>query len=239
MYSKSKMPLAISHRGLRSFAPENSIPAFLAAIDAGAQGIELDVHGSLDGTICVHHDPAPVGADAAGEPWQPIAMLDAKEIAAISLTDSVGIPTLDEVIEAVAGRAQIFIEIKGSAIEEAVVRCLKRHVARLDHFSCHSFDHRIVRRIAGLLPSLRTGILQVSYLVDSCAALRLSGATDLWQQVEFIDASLVTGVHACRGRVIAWTANDPGQWDTLGELGVDGICTDNVDGYAQHALAEK
>ncbi|MEO7368436.1 MAG: glycerophosphodiester phosphodiesterase [Gemmatimonadaceae bacterium] len=236
MYSKPKTPLAISHRGLRTSAPENSIPAFTAAIDAGAQGIELDVHASLDGTIYVHHDPVPGGKSPVGGGWEPIAMLDSKEISGIRLADSVGIPTLDEVIEAVAGRAQIFIEIKGVAMEETVTRCLKRHIDRIDQFGCHSFDHRVIRRIAGLLPSLRTGILQVSYLVDSCAALRLSGATDLWQQVDFIDDELVSGVHACRGRVIAWTANDPVKWQTLGELGVDGICTDNVDVYAQSVL---
>lgn len=233
MYSKSKPPLAISHRGLRTTAPENSIPAFLAAIDAGAQGIELDVHASLDGTIYVHHDPIPGGTDRDGNPWEPIARLDSKEMSSIRLADGVRIPTLDEVIEAVAGRAEIFIEVKGLSIEETVARCLKRHIDRIDQFACHSFDHRIIRRIAGLLPSIRTGILQVSYLIDSCAALRLSGATDLWQHVDFIDAALVSGVHACRGRVIAWTANDPIQWETLDGLGVDGVCTDIVDDYVR------
>jgi len=237
MYSKSKPPLAISHRGLRTSAPENSIPAFLAAVEAGAQGIELDVHASLDGKIFVHHDPAPVGSDSDGNAWEPIARLDSREISMVALMDSVRIPTLDEVIEQVAGRAEIFIEIKGVAMEEAVARCLKRHIDRIDQFACHSFDHRIIRRIAGLLPSLRTGILQVSYLVDSCAALRLSGATDLWQHVDFIDAPLVSGVHACRGRVIAWTANEPAQWETLDQLGVDGICTDKVDAYVRSAMA--
>jgi len=237
MYSKSKPPLAISHRGLHTTAPENSIPAFLAAIDAGAQGIELDVHASLDGTIYVHHDPIPGGTDRDGRLWESFVRLDSKEVSSIRLADDVRIPTLDEVIEAVAGRAEIFIEIKGLRMEETVARCLKRHIDRIDQFACHSFDHRIIRRIAGLLPSIRTGILQVSYLIDSCGALRLSGATDLWQHVDFIDAALVSGVHACRGRVIAWTANDPIKWEMLDGLGVDAVCTDIVDEYVRWTTA--
>ncbi len=231
MYSKTAAPLAISHRGLRHGAPENSIPAFLAAIDAGAAAIELDVHSSVDGVIHVHHDPSPGGIDAEGKPFKPIAELDSKELSGFRLADDVSIPTLDEVIEAVAGKAGIFIEIKGASMEETVTRCLKRHSERIDQLAVHSFDHRVIRRMAGLMPSLRTGILQVSYLVDSCAALRMSGATDLWQHVDFIDAALVSGVHACRGRVIAWTANSPEQWETLYQLGVDGACTDKVDEY--------
>lgn len=235
MYSKSEPPIAIAHRGLRHKAPENSIPAFMAAIDSGAAAVELDVHGSSDGGIYVHHDAAPGGLDAKGLPWRAIAEMDSADVAQVRLPGDVAIPTLDAVIEAIDGRAKIFIEIKGLAMEETVVRCMKRHLGRIDQLSVHSFDHRIIRRINGLLPSIRTGILQVSYLIDSCATLRISGATDLWQHVDFIDAALVSGVHSCRGRVIAWTANIESQWENLDQLGVDAICTDNVDEYVAWA----
>ena len=225
--------MAISHRGLRTSAPENSIPAFVAAIDAGAAGIELDVNASRDGVIYVHHDSRPGGTDPEGNPWRDISQMDSKEVSRARLSGDIAIPDLDSVIEAVNGRAAIFIEIKGISMEETVARCLKRHYGRIDQLSVHSFDHRIIKRMAGLVPSLRTGILQVSYLMDSCAALRLSGASDLWQHVDFIDAALVSGVHACRGRVIAWTANTPAQWDILENLGVDGVCTDHIDNYVK------
>src|SRR3954470_16391724 len=118
MYSKSDSPIAISHRGLRHNAPENSIPAFLAAIEAGAVGVELDVHSSVDGVIHVHHDPAPGGLDSNGNPWKPIAEMDTKDLQHAKLFGDVAIPTLDDVIEAIDGRATIFIEVKGLAMEE-------------------------------------------------------------------------------------------------------------------------
>jgi glycerophosphoryl diester phosphodiesterase len=237
MYSTPIPPIAISHRGLRRSAPENSIPAFLAAIDAGADAIELDVHGSADGILFVHHDASPAPTDSGAGAPKGFADMVAADISGIRLPGDVAIPTLDEVIEAVDGRAAIFIEIKAPTIEEATVRCLKRHIGRVDQLAVHSFDHRVIRRIAGLFPTVRRGILQVSYLVDSCATMRLSGATDLWQQVDFIDAALVTAVHSCRGQVIAWTANTPDEWDRLESLGVDAICTDFVDEYMRRRAA--
>lgn len=233
MYSTHSSPMAISHRGLRHTAPENSIPAFLAAIDSGAEAVELDVHASSDGILFVHHDASPSPTDSVNDVSGGFADMLAADISRIQLDGNVAIPTLDQVIEAIDGQAAVFIEVKAPALEETTVRCLKRHIGRIDQLAVHSFDHRIVRKIAGLFPSVRTGILQVSYLVDSCAAMRLAGATDLWQHVDFIDAALVSGVHACSGKVVAWTANTSAQWDRLESLGVDAICTDFVDDYAR------
>lgn len=45
------------HRGARGVVPENTIPSFRAAVDAGATGIELDVRLTGDGQVIVWHDP--------------------------------------------------------------------------------------------------------------------------------------------------------------------------------------
>jgi glycerophosphoryl diester phosphodiesterase len=46
-----------AHRGARTFAPENSMAAFRKALlDFGADGIEIDVHYSLDRELVVMHD---------------------------------------------------------------------------------------------------------------------------------------------------------------------------------------
>lgn len=49
-------PLQIAHRGGAGLWPENTLEAFTHAIDAGVDGIELDVHLSRDGVLVVHHD---------------------------------------------------------------------------------------------------------------------------------------------------------------------------------------
>lgn len=227
MYSSRPLPSAISHRGLRATAPENTIAAFEAAINAGAEGIELDVHSSLDGVVFVHHDPiidTPSGRVA-------FKAADSKTIQAARIDGGHSIPTLDATLEAVASRAKVFIEIKPPGIENDVARCLKRHSDLHENYSVHSFDHRIVKRMIEILPSVRTGILQVAYPIDSRTAMRDAGATDLWQHADFVDSRLVSDVHASGGRLIVWTPNTPTAWERLASLGVDGVCTDTVDAY--------
>ncbi len=228
MYSSRPFAEAISHRGLRASAPENTIPAFLAAIDAGAEGIELDVHASGDGAVFVHHD---FDFTDAGGQKHPIATSDSREIEKARLSGDVAIPTLDAVLESIGKRARVYIEIKPRGIENDVVRCLRRHVDGYDNYAVHSFDHRVIKRMVELIPSVRTAILQVAYPIDSCAAMRAAGASDLWQHAEFVDEKLVADVKSCRGRLIVWTANDETEWNRLATLGVDGICTDRVDAY--------
>src|SRR6266699_5128243 len=70
-------PEKISHRGAHQTLPENSIPAFLRAIELGADAIELDVHATRDGVVVVHHDEV---VNAAGAPVAVIADLAASEI---------------------------------------------------------------------------------------------------------------------------------------------------------------
>jgi glycerophosphoryl diester phosphodiesterase len=227
MYSGFTLPLAISHRGLHAVAPENSLAAFRAAIEAGADGIELDVHASSDDILYVQHDPD-VEVDGSSVP---IRQLDSRQISRLRGGGDERIPTLDDALATIGSRCDVFIEIKATGIEHAVTRCLKRHVSNSDRYAVHAFDHRVVKRVLELMPGTRTGMLQVSYLLDSCGALRRTGASDLWQHSDFIDQSLVIDVHSCGGRVVAWTPNTAREWDRLTAIGVDGICTDAVDDY--------
>ena len=46
----------IAHRGEHRAHPENTLPAFQAAIDAGADFFELDVRTTADGRLILMHD---------------------------------------------------------------------------------------------------------------------------------------------------------------------------------------
>jgi len=46
----------VGHRGAAGLAPENTIPAFIRAIEIGVDAIELDVLLAADGKLVVHHD---------------------------------------------------------------------------------------------------------------------------------------------------------------------------------------
>lgn len=51
------MPECWGHRGASAAYPENTLASFEAAINDGAEGIESDVHVSLDGVLLMFHDP--------------------------------------------------------------------------------------------------------------------------------------------------------------------------------------
>ena len=214
----SRSPELIGHRGAPRERPENTIASFLRALDLGADAIELDVHATRDGVVVVHHDFVLQG--------RPIADMTAAEVAALRVAGE-PIPTLSEVFDTLGSRATVYVEIKGRAIEQRVIGAIARSsTARA--VPIHSFDHRAVARARALEPALTAGILLVSYLVEPAHALRAAGARDYWQEWTMIDDNLVRAIHDARGRVIAWTVNDPEEARHLAALGVDAICTDQL-----------
>jgi glycerophosphoryl diester phosphodiesterase len=223
-------PEKISHRGAHQTLPENSIPAFLRAIELGADAIELDVHATSDGVVIVHHDP---NVNAPGEARTRIADLSARDLSRFPLALGVEIPTLQMVLDAVGDQARVYVEIKAADIEPLVVRCMRESA---DSCAVHAFDHRVVKTVKRIFPAIRTGVLEVARHIDPVASLLAAGAQDLWQEVSFIDKELVVRAHSVNARVIAWTSDDPDQWETLNELGVDGICTNRIGELATWSL---
>jgi glycerophosphoryl diester phosphodiesterase len=212
----------IGHRGSPREYTENSLPSFRHAFAEGADGIELDVHGTRDGAIVVHHDP--VTNSRPGDSG-PVAVIGESTLAALRSVEIAGerIPTLDELLSAVPLHATAYVEVKAQRIEEAVIAAIRSGGGRC---AVHSFDHRVARRVHDLAPDIPVGVLQTSYPVDPVRPVRDARARDLWQHWELIDAELIDRVHDEGGRVIAWTVNDPAVAERLAAWGIDGICTD-------------
>jgi glycerophosphoryl diester phosphodiesterase len=211
-------PLRIAHRGMPRRARENTIPSFRLALAAGADGIELDVHATADGVVVVHHDPVTAnGVEIARAPWAELRRSEQR----------LGreIPSLSAVCDVVAGRAELFVELKGAAIEAQVLDVLRAYTG---HYALHSFDHAMIGRIARRSPATRLGVLFEHRVEDVGALLAAHGATDAWPRHSLVDERLVRNVHDAGGRVIAWTVDDAAEASRLARLGVDGICTDDV-----------
>ena len=211
-------PLRIAHRGMPRRVRENTLPSFTAALLAGADGIELDVHATADGVVVVHHDPrVPGGLEIARTAW--------RELQQGATARGLEIPTLASVCELVADRAELFVEIKGVAIEREVAAVLADHRGS---YAIHSFDHPTIRRLSQLDRQLRLGLLFEERVPDVAAMLAAHGARDAWPHHAIVDARLVDAVHRIGGRVIPWTVNDQRELERLAALGADGLCTDDV-----------
>ena len=116
-------PVAITaHRGASIDTPENSMAAFQAAVDGGADYIELDVQRSSDGTVMVvhdgdlmrmAHDPRKVGRTAAAD----LAAIDIGRNYHARFTGQT-VPSLQQVIDLARGRLKINVELKYNVPDE-------------------------------------------------------------------------------------------------------------------------
>jgi glycerophosphoryl diester phosphodiesterase len=116
-----KRPLIIAHRGYRAKYPENTLASFRASLDAGVQMIELDVMLSKDRKVVVIHDATLERTTNGSGPVNGYTIKELKALDAGTWFQprfaGEQIPTLEEVLDDVSGRAMINIEIKASAFE--------------------------------------------------------------------------------------------------------------------------
>jgi glycerophosphoryl diester phosphodiesterase len=159
----------LAHRGLHhrdEGRPENSRAAFKAAIDAG-YGIECDVQLSADGRAMVFHDH---DLDRLTQEKGPLHGRTAAELARIPLRYSnEGIPTLEEVLRLVAGRAALLVEIKDQdgamgenvgTLELAVAGDLARYLGPV---AVMSFNPHSVAAFGRAAPRVPRGLTTSAY----------------------------------------------------------------------------
>ncbi|RAP41784.1 phosphodiesterase [Rhodovulum viride] len=159
----------IAHRAFHDRAagrPENSIEAVRAAI-AGGYGIEIDIQPSADGVPMVFHDYDL--ARLTGETG-PVTGRTAAELGSIPLTGGRhGIPTLTQVLDEVAGRVPLLIEIKDQdgamgadvgPLERAVAGVLKGYDGPV---ALMSFNPHSVAALAEAAPDRPRGLTTCAY----------------------------------------------------------------------------
>lgn len=215
-------PLVIAHRGASAYEEENSLAAFRAAVRMGADAVELDVHATADGSLFVHHDETVAG--------NRIPRLTTPQAAALRLTNGEPLPTLEQALEAIGPRLQVFIEVKSlpASFDGRLFEAM-RFGPNPSGYAVHGFDHRIVGRLGAAQPTLPRGVLSSSYPIRPVVALQDAGATTLWQQRGMVDRPLVDVVHGAGCRLFVWTVNEADEMQHLLSLGVDGLCTNFPD----------
>ncbi len=220
--SIAELTWVVAHRGASAYEVENSLAAFRAAVRMGADGVELDVHTTLDGIAVVHHD-AVAGTHR-------IAETRFEELRDHKLSNGEHIPLLVDVLSTLGTDCYAFVEVKHvpQRYDRALLDVLESGPAT-DHYHVHSFDLHIVRRLKQQDPSLVCGVLPTAYEVSPFIQLDEVGATELWQDEALVDGDLINGAHDRGYRIYAWTVDEPERMRQLMELGVDAICTNRPD----------
>ena len=234
--SKSR-PLIIAHRGASGHEPENTLRAFQLAIDQGAEMIELDLHLSRDGNVVVIHDEDLNGSTNRSGLITSLSLPDIREADA---GKGERVPTLQETFELTRGKAQLYLELKGSGVSETAIRLIREFKLH-DDVLVASFDVTLMKTIATNHPDLRIGLILGSDSYDPLIRFREQfpwiAFRDFNYQVLSLNTRLchrrsVEKAHASGKKVYAWTANTESEFSKLVDRGIDGIVSDFPDRLA-------
>jgi glycerophosphoryl diester phosphodiesterase len=245
----------VAHRGASAYAPEHTLAAYRLALEQGADYVEQDLTLTKDGVlVCLHDetlerttdvearfpDRAVVETAPGGAPsrrWYAgdFTLAELRTLDAGSWFDAKfageRVPTFDDAIALVKGRAGIFPELKAPAkvrarghdFEGAVADALRRHgladatVGGRPAVYLQSFDETTIRRVATLLPKIPRALL-VRPDADAPRWLTADGlrelktfATAIAPARQLIETrpGLVADAHAAGLAVVPYTFRSP------------------------------
>jgi glycerophosphoryl diester phosphodiesterase len=232
-------PLVMAHRGARDVAPENTLSAFRAAVDLGADAVELDITRCASGEIVViHDDTVDRTSNGSGRvdalSWDSLRDLDAGSWFDPRFAGE-RIPLLDAVLDAVGGRVRFNIEIKHQRrgmqpIEPELADSLRQRNLVPDTI-VSSFDPGALRRLRRAAPEIPRALL---YSRDMPMGLRHAwprywlAPQALHPHFSMVDARYVKKARLAEYRVNVWTVNEATDIERMAGLGVDAIITDHV-----------
>ena len=228
-----------AHRGFSSRYPENTMMAFEAARDAGADGIEMDVHLTKDGEVVVIHDEnllRTTGVDKM------VGDCTLSEITAIKASKTMSdkfdtyVPSFDEFcafIKESCMKANVELKtgvIYYPGIEEKVASVVKKYGIE-DKVIFSSFNPLSLVIMQRYLPECKMGFLfsnsinikHISHLAKEVAF------SYLHPDYKVISEEMLQETKACGLGINAWTINDPEEVKRLMAWGVEGTITNDPE----------
>jgi len=229
-FFEAARPMVFAHRGGSALAPENTFQAFDNGLRLGADGLELDVHLSRDGSVVVHHDRT---LDRTTPLRGLIAQRRVEEL------KQAGVPVLADVLERYPN-VQIIVELKVNrgALAAAAVDVVRRAGA-LGRVCFGAFGYRVLRAVRALAPAVATSAsrLEVRWALYrsrlrwpvsrvSYAGFQVPERSGLSRIVSpwFIECAHRSGL-----AVHVWTVDSEADARRLLSWGVDALITDRPD----------
>ena len=227
------MPLQIfAHRGHCAEYPENTLSAFRAAAQLGADGIELDVHLTRDGHPVILHD---ANVDRTTDGTGPVSALTLQEVQQLTTGSGEHMPTLGEVFQTLDKSLRINVHLKAvddKRLTSAVVTEIVQH-ALLDR-AYLATDETTWQQARALEPKL-TGCHLGPHPRNTTAFLektRTLGCRIAQLDWRIIDAPYVDKAHDLDIEVHAMhlkANHEERAYKTILPTGVDAVLTDYSD----------
>ena len=244
--------LVHGHRGARALRPENTIPAFEYAIEAGADVLEMDVAVTKDNVLVISHDPH-INPEICTGPHPGVAiheltLAELRQYDCGALQNphfprqqpvpGTRIPTLDEVLDlAPRGTFQFNIETKSfpdhpeltpppEVFSKMMLEEIRKHKLE-SRVIVQSFDFRTLVAMKQLAPEIRLAALWEGAARPFVDIAREAQAGIISPLFTLVTPEQVKPAHAAGIEVVPWTANRPEDWQKLIDAGVDAIISDD------------
>jgi glycerophosphoryl diester phosphodiesterase len=226
----------MGHRGYQAQYPENTMVSFLAAVEAGAQFVELDVTLARDQKVVVMHD------DTIDRTTNGSGRVSDHDLDALQRLDAGSwfhsrftgerIPSLADVLERVAPKAHINVEIKAhqstdpesiGQVEQGVIDVVAAKRAK-KRVLVSSFDPQVLKRIKQLDPAMDVALISKASPLNETRALCLElGVFSYHPHLASIGRDLVETLHKTGVHVFPWNIEDAKDIRHAFSLGVDGL----------------
>lgn len=236
--------LVVAHRGCSAACPENTIPAFDAAVKDGAHMIELDARMAADGEFVVIHDDrldrtTAVEGMVASLPSDSLAMIDAGTWFAPRFSGA-AIPTLNQVFSRYRDKIYLNVEFKDNPHPHDLPPMLsaEKMVQTLyswkmsDMVLVSSFNLNFLQCVHDICPSVKIGYLADGYIAttDDMETMVLEKAFSAHPEIGGIASSAVESLQNMGIRVVPWcrqSRQDDYCHEMACRLSADGLIANN------------
>jgi len=232
--------VVVSHRGEHLAHPENTLPAFEAAIEAGADFFELDVRTTSDGRLVLMHDGT-VNRTTGGTgkvrelTFDQIRALDAGAKFDAKFTGT-KVPTFEEGLNLAHGKIGVYVDCKELSPADLVAALKKADM--LQNVVIYG-DPGFLKGVLALEPSLAA-------MPEAGNAARLEKlAGDLNLRVAAFDKGdfkddVIAVAKRLKLKIYVdrlWDADKPEFWQDAVDRGADGIQTDHPAALVEYLRA--
>ena len=221
-----------AHRGASSYYPENTLSAFAAGIEMGANGFETDIHQTADGILVLFHDDTLERVtDGIGRVTEcTYDGLQQLNVINPAFERSDKILSFEDFLKAFGALSLTFaIELKQPHIEKEIIDMLNKY-AMQPKTILTSFDFDSLARAKAYAPEYPVGLLfgkRDTY--DPVKKLRSIGGEQLCPHADLITAESVRRWHDMGFSVRAWGIKDEAVMRRVYDCGVDGMTVNFPD----------
>ncbi len=235
-----------AHRGVSALMPENTLPAFAAALALGAEEIEFDVRLTKDNRMIVSHDPV---LERISDGQGNVADYTLAELKALNVGVKhgwqVGFCTPEEVFAQLANRITFNIHLKQAGEDGFIVRELLRLIEQYDAFDNVYFaaSPNVLEWTERVAPSVRRVAIQ---LRDDTMGIYEMAKTYHCAGVQFwlgmFDKALIDRLHDEGIWCNLFYADKAEDYTKYFEMGIDTLLTNRMDlaaDYRRHTSGDK